>query len=180
MRSIWTTNKVLGAITVVLALVGLLVWIPLDTETGILEQVRRKTDIGDAFAPTVADLVLLAGGILLLFEAGGPVLTRAHVMWLGGLLFVLLVGLALIRWTGPVAAFLLSDGTEYRLLRDTWPWKYLGLLTGSVAIVAGLIALVEGRLSLRGVAIAFAVAAVLIGLYDLPFDDLLLPPNGDV
>jgi len=46
--------------------------------------------------------------------------------------------------------------------------------------VTGLIGLVEGRITMRGVVIGLGSAIVFIIIYDLPFDDLLLPPNGDV
>ena len=69
---------------------------------------------------------------------------------------------------------------EYRLLRDTVPWKYVGFASGGFVIVAGASSVVEGRFS-RSAALAGIVAVLLIiALYDLPFDDLLLPPNGDV
>jgi len=47
-------------------------------------------------------------------------------------------------------------------------------------MVFALIALTERRCTWRAALIA-AVAPALIALcYDAPFDDLLLPPNGDV
>ncbi|MBM7069331.1 hypothetical protein [Actibacterium sp. 188UL27-1] len=173
-------NTVLGLVVIALALIVLLVWIPLDTESGILEQVRRKVTIGDAMEPSLAAILMLVSGILLLVEPGGPALSPAHLRWLAGICGILVLGFALIRWTGPVMAWLWVDGVEYRLLRDTAPWKHLGLITGSIAIVAGLIAVVERRLSVRGILVALTVAGGLILIYDLPFDDLLLPPNGDV
>ena len=65
-------------------------------------------------------------------------------------------------------------------MRDTAPWKYIGFILGGVVLIAGLIALVEGRVSLRGVVLGLMATFALIVVYDLPFDDLLLPPNGDV
>ena len=47
-------------------------------------------------------------------------------------------------------------------------------------VFAGLMALVDGRVSWTGVVTGLLAALVLVALYDLPFDDLLLPPNGDV
>ncbi len=46
-------------------------------------------------------------------------------------------------------------------------------------MVFGLISLVEHRLSWRRAGAALLAVAALIVVYDLPFDDLLLPPNGD-
>ena len=46
--------------------------------------------------------------------------------------------------------------------------------------IAGLIAVVRGHLSMSALVIGL-IASLLIALgYDLPFDDLQLPPNGDV
>ena len=42
------------------------------------------------------------------------------------------------------------------------------------------VALVERRLSLARLVLALAVALALALVFDLPFEDLLLPPNGDV
>jgi len=39
---------------------------------------------------------------------------------------------------------------------------------------------VEGRLSVVSVGVAILATIILIIIYDFPFDDLLLPPNGDV
>ena len=50
----------------------------------------------------------------------------------------------------------------------------------ATGLVAGLIALIEGRLRPRTLLIGALAALALIVLYDLPFEDLQLPPNGDV
>ena len=84
-----------------------------------------------------------------------------------------------MRWAGPALAGLLTD-EGYRPLRDTAPWKYLGFLVGGSGMIAAMISLVEGRISRRAVLIGLVAAVALILVYDLPFDDLLLPPNGDV
>ena len=85
-----------------------------------------------------------------------------------------------MRWLGPLAVELFGAEGSYRALRDTAPWKHLGFVAGGTLLVAGLMALVEGRLTMRGVVIGLLATFALILLYDLPFDDLLLPPNGDV
>ena len=69
---------------------------------------------------------------------------------------------------------------EYRLLRDMIGIKHIGFLIGGVIMVGGMIAVVEGRLSRRALIIGLIWSLVLILVYDLPFEDLLLPPNGDV
>jgi hypothetical protein len=47
-------------------------------------------------------------------------------------------------------------------------------------MIAGSVAQIEGRITLRVLLIACLAVAVLIAIYDLPFDDLMLPPIGDV
>jgi hypothetical protein len=69
---------------------------------------------------------------------------------------------------------------EYRLLRDMIGIKHIGFLIGGVIMVGGMITVVEGRLSRRALIIGLIWSLVLILVYDLPFEDLLLPPNGDV
>ena len=69
---------------------------------------------------------------------------------------------------------------EYRLLRDMIGIKHTGFLIGGVIMVGGMIAVVEGRPSRRALIIGLIWSLVLILVYDLPFEDLLLPPNGDV
>ena len=89
---------------------------------------------------------------------------------------------AVVRLAGPLAAELTVG--DYRPLRDEPPWKYIGFVCGGGLLIFGLMSLVERRLSLARLALAFAVAvAVALALalaHDLPFEDLLLPPNGDV
>lgn len=175
-------NLLVGAVSVALALVLAFVWIPLDTGSGVVETVRRKLVIGDAMAPTVAAMFLLLGGMLLLtFERrapGQPVIFRATVIFALQTAALLGLGLLVMRWSGPLAAML--AGEEYRLLRDSYPWKLTGYVLGGVLIVAGLVARGEHRLGLKAVAVAVLAVLLFVALYDLPFDDLLLPPNGDV
>ena len=183
-----SSNLILGLFFVAFSLVVMFVWVPLDTDTGLIERVRRQVTIGDALAPSVAGLFLLAGGlILLLFERNVP---RQPTVSLGDLGFIatvivlLIASMLVMRYAGPALVSLVSALTqspmEYRLLRDEVPWKYTGYLLGGGIMLAGLISLVEGRTGLRSIAIAVAAVIVLAVLYDVPFDDLLLPPNGDV
>jgi len=166
----------------VLALVIALAWVPLDTDSGILETVRRRVSIGDSAAPTLAAGFVLLGALLLALEArrGAHEITiePRNLGFLAVLLAVIAVALVAMRFAGPLTAGLLSD-TDYRFLRIEAPWKYLGFLLGGVTLVAGLIALVEGRITLRALAVGLAATLVLIAAYDLSFDNLMLPPNGD-
>ena len=182
------SNLFLGAVCLVFAVIVLFVWIPLDIETGVIETVRRRLVVGDSLAPTVAAVFVLLGGLLLIITEGRassqPTITRTNLRFLGAMLVLLLVALILMRYAGPLAVDLMSLGRdqslEYRLLRDTVPWKYIGFVSGGGLLVAGTIAIIEGRLSIRALRIAVVAVIAMIAIYDLPFDDLLLPPNGDV
>ena len=181
-------DTLIGIITMVAALCIGFVWIPLDIETGLIEKVRSRYEIGDAFAPAIATALLLGSGVMVVFEAkkhsAGPLLTLRHIQF--ALIMVLIGGLAigLMKWTGPLAvAFAgLFDGslTTYRPLRDTLPWKYLGYLAGSTCWIAILMTLCEREFKWQRLVLAFIVSLGIAVFYDVPFDDLLLPPNGDV
>lgn len=178
------SNLIIGLLCIALALFAIFVWIPLDTDTGLLEKVRRRIKIGDALFPTVAAGFIAFGGLLLvLFERKAPnqpALRLRDLVFIASALALLLIGFAIMRHAGPVAVALFQGDAEYRLLRDTAPWKHIGFLLGGVVIVAGLISLAEGRFRPKVLGIAIAVVLAMIAVYDLPFDDLLLPPNGDV
>ena len=175
-------NLALGLGAALLALIVALIWVPMDTSTGMIEKMRRQTTVGDALAPTLAAAFILIGGVLVaMLERTETArrLSAGTLSFLLQLLGILALSLAVMRWLGPAVAELLTD-TGYRPLRDTAPWKHLGFLAGGTALVAGLIALAERRPSWRGLLIGAAAALALIAIYDLPFDSLLLPPNGDV
>jgi len=96
-------------------------------------------------------------------------------------LLLIAISLLLMRYVGPLVLHLFEGSSaEYRLLRDTAPWKYLGFVSGGVWLIVSLIAFNERRIRWQHFLIALAAVLVLIAFYDLPFDDLLLPPNGDV
>ena len=181
-------NLWLGLICILAALLVGLLWIPLDTGTGIVERVRRQVVIGDALAPAVAAIIVAIGGLsLCLVERKSrdqAALTRRHLAFLAASTAVLAAGLFLMRWTGPAVVSMFDgrpDGLDaYRPLRDTAPWKYIGYMVGGTVLIAAPIVLTERRLSLKAVAIACLATAALVLIYDFPFEDLLLPPNGDV
>jgi hypothetical protein len=175
-------NVLLGLLACAGALAVALLWVPMDTNTGLIEKVRRQVTIGDALAPALAAGFILLGGLLVLFfepAENAKLLTAKHLQFLTAFLLLMCVSFMIMRWSGPaIGALVLEEG--YRPMRDTAPWKYIGFILGGVVLIAGLIALVEGRVSLRGVALGLLATIALIVVYDLPFDDLLLPPNGDV
>lgn len=173
----------LALFAILCALLAIFLWIPADSGSGIVETVRRQTRIGDALGPTVAASFILAGGVLTLFGRNG---TAARLWWeniwyIVALLLGFALCFALMRWAGPALVIMThGEGAEYRVLRDTVPWKYTGFIAGGFVMVFGMICGAERRLSWRAALIALAAVLALIAVYDLPFDDLLLPPNGDV
>lgn len=182
MGSVDRVNLILGLVVLLLALLIALVWVPLDVSTGLIEKVRRQVTIGDALAPTIATVFLGFGGLLVMvFERPGNAcrLTLRNLQFLAVFLCIIALSFLMMRWAGPAVAGLLTE-EGYRPLRDTAPWKYIGFLIGGAGMIAALISLVEGHLSLRALLIGLVAAIALIMVYDLPFDHLLLPPNGDV
>ncbi len=187
-RDPWSTGIGLGAAAAALA--ALVLWIPNDTETGLVETFRRSTVIGDALAPSAVAILLAALG-LWMAAAGrlgraapiAPGIDRASLDFLGRLAAVLAAGFALLAWTGPAAVGAVNAlGGEigsYRMLLDTPPYKYLGFLLGGFVLAFGSMVVVAGRPRRRDAVAAAAAVAALAALVDLPFEDLLLPPNGD-
>ncbi len=181
-------HLLLGLLALIVAAVLLLVWIPFDVETGIIEKQRRRLVIGDAFAPTVACVFLLLGALgLLLPERNAqnqPGIGIRNLRFIASALAIIALSLLIMRAFGPLAVTLYNEiagsDLKYRLLRDTRPWKYLGFIAGGTLLISGLISLVQGRISWKSIAIGLIAIALMIAVYDLPFDDLLLPPNGDV
>lgn len=125
---------------------------------------------------------MILGGLLAIWAPNDdvPALKASNIGFLIKLAITIAISLAIMRWAGPAMVGFLGIETDYRSLRDTAPWKYIGFVAGGTSLVAGLMALVEGRPSGRGLLIGVLATLVLVILYDLPFDDLLLPPNGDV
>lgn len=194
-------HRWLGWLACVFCGVMLFVWIPLDVDTGIIEKVRRQVVLGDAFAPSIAAIIIGLGGLLILLErvpsstptsptdhrpnksAGlpeeGP--EMADVKHAAMVLLLVAISLYLMRYTGPLLLYVFEGSdAEYRLLRDSAPWKYLGFIVGGLWMIVSLIALNERRVRWQHFLIALAAVLLLIAFYDLPFEDLLLPPNGDV
>ena len=171
------------------ALLTLGIWIPADVESGVVETFRRRIVIGDALAPTAVAVgmigasVLLAVSVILRSRKSVISLDRLSLVFVARFSAVIAIALALTTYTGPLvveAINALGGGIgSYRELRDTVPYKYLGYLMGGTVLVGGAIAVVEQRLT-RGAVLAGALSAITLTLlYDVPFDDLLLPPNGD-
>ena len=69
MKNTLNASTSLALITILVAVLSIFAWIPMDVGSGMFEKVRSRVVIGDAFAPTFAASLLALGGILLLFEA---------------------------------------------------------------------------------------------------------------
>ena len=132
-------------------------------------------------------LIALAGILIALEKSDGlpPAhIVRANIQFLAILIGVFVISIALMCWFGPLAAlgakaFGLTS-QDYGDLRDTASWKYVGFVIGGTTLVATLMALMERRFTWRAIWIGLLAVAGLIVVFDLPFPDLLLPPNGDL
>lgn len=182
------SNLYLGLLCIFFALAVLVFWIPVDVETGLVEKVRGRFKIGDSLAPTVAVGFIFIGGVLLvIFErraSDQPIIQSSQVKFIAMLMAILLVSVLIMRFAGPltVAASnqLLSETHEYRLLRTSFPWKYVGFVLGGVIMIIGIMSLIEKRITLKAIITAVVAVLIIILVFDIPFDDLLIPPNGDV
>jgi len=188
----WTIG--LSLFFIVAGALTLFVWIPYDVETGVVETFRRRTTIGDAMAPTLAAAAILACsvimGVLSILRVrrvddkpAEPGPDRRSYIFLLRLSVVIVMGLFVMVFAGPLAVELvnviLAETGTYRQLKASLPYKFLGYLLGGSIIVTGIIRIVENRFTKSAIWVSvFAVFALII-LYDLPFDNLLLPPNGD-
>ena len=173
----------LAAFILILAALALLLWVPNDTVSGYIQARRGRVSIGDAMAPGLAFGLMALSGLLILLKAREPEtarLTRHDVIFVAALILLVAVFFALMRYTGPLLAALFTEAGDYRVLRDTVPWKHAGFVLGGGGLVAALISWMEGRISLKAALIGLVTTLVLIGVFDLAVDDLLLPPNGDV
>jgi hypothetical protein len=164
-----TTTHGLGIAVIALAALALVLWVPNDVVSGYLVSKRGRVSIGDSMAPGLALGLMVLSGALILCEArktqaqGRP--DGRSLGFLVVMLAICLCTFGVMIWAGPMAVALFKPEETYRNLRDTAPWKYLGFALGGTGLVAVLIGL--------------ATVACLIGIFDLAFDDLLLPPNGD-
>lgn len=183
----------LGLLALAFALIGIVVWVPTDTGSGYVEKVRRSMTLGDALAPTVAFSIIGLGGLMLVVEQIS--LKRAgqsrnqdisasnnnHRDFVLKLLLLFVIYSLTLRYSGPLLTILWPNlDTPYRLLRDTAPWKYTGFIVSGIFLVTSLATWSSRGFRWRFVFISLVVCMLIIALYDWPFDNLLLPPNGDV
>ena len=176
-----TSDRWLGLAFLAFALAVVFVWVPLDVDSGLVESVRRSLVIGDSLGPVAAGFVIGVGGLLAAFR---PVpearrMAFANLVWAAALVLLFAASLATMRYAGPAVAQLFAEN-GYRPLRNAVPWKYIGFVLGGAILVSGMAGLARRRIGGREAALGFAAALLIALAYDLPFEDLLLPPNGDV
>ncbi len=176
-----TKNRWLGLFFIGFALLLIFAWVPLDTASGYIEKQRRQVLLGDALAPTVAGVLILLAAILLMFERGNEQdgLTRDNLVYVIIIVAIVTTSFAIMRYSGPLLAGILTE-TGYRPLRATPPWHYTGFVLGGCFLIFALISFVERRIRWQSFFLALVAVGLITAFYDLPFKNLLLPPNGDV
>ena len=183
-----TKHRATGAVVCLFGVAAMLFWLPNDVDSGLVEKVRRRYQIGDMLAPAMALSVMLAGGVWLVLSGDRATVGRIAAPARAIAMFLGLVGasLLLMRFAGPAAVWiaeaagLVEAGTGYRPLRDTLPWKFIGFLAGGTMMIWALSAYTDNVWSWRRLGIGFLVALAIGAAFDLPFEDLILPPNGDL
>ena len=181
------SNRLLGALVFALALSCLLLWIPRDIDTGWVETVRRRNVIGDSLAPAVAMILTAIAAVALMrhsheddrFQNQG----KWHIIF-GFFIVVFTLTLLLMRFAGPLlvylANFMTGDDLTYRNLRNIRPLKYVGFVGGGTFMLCCLSHFMDRSLSYKRALLFLAISIVIALFFDLPFEDILLPPNGDV
>ena len=184
---------VIAVILLGFAAVTALIWIPADVETQIIHTHRRQTTLGDAFLPTLAvGLLGIAALVQLLMtlgrdrsdgieDTGVDMTTLSFLLPFSG---IVALSLAVMYWAGPIAVdlFVPDDGETartYRQMRGTYPYKLLGYGLGGTAMVFLITSFIEGRFRATRLLSSILAVAALMAIFDLPFDTVLLPPNGD-
>ena len=180
------SDRWLGLFILTFALIAIFLWIPLDSETGMIEKVRRRYIIGDGFAPTLAS-VLMALSALGLTVKIKPQTHNFDVKSARSILFFILTilsSLVLMRYSGPVIISAVDAVTaqdwSYRPLRNSFPFRYIGFLIGGTGLIASLGWFMDVQMSRRILLRSFLITVVVAAVFDLPFEDIILPPNGDV
>lgn len=177
-------DATVAVVGIVLALILLVFWIRLDIETGLIDEWRRTIRIGDALLPTIGALGLLLSALFVgvsVFRRPDPVPSlKFSATFFLMVLAIHFVAIILMLWVGPLLVRLLTvEGVTYRQLLDTVPWKYTGFITGGTFMVFALKSLLERKMTLHSLWVAFVATVVIAFLYDIPFDNMQLPPNGD-
>ena len=165
-----TRNRLLGAVIFTAGLMMLLLWIPSDVDSGLIEKVRRRYRIGDMLGPVVATTIILigAGWLCLSREREAPRSILPPLRAIAMIVGITGSCMLLMRWTGPALVGLADIA---------------GIIDGEAGcgvLIWLLSCQADGKWSWRRLGIGMAIALVMALFFDLPFDDLVLPPNGDL
>lgn len=181
----------IALVCLVLALVVLFLWVPFDSETPSIYTFRRTTYIGDAMLPMVAAAgiaICAAVHLVLSWRRARSNEIASPFDSLTAVFFVIFTGISAVSlvvmyWSGPAALAIFGpsgdEAVSYRQMRSTMPWKYIGFVLGGFIMVFGITSLIEGRVTLKRAISALLAIVALILIFDVPFDTILLPPNGD-
>ena len=182
-----TSDRLLGALLLFLALASLIFWFPADIDTGLVENVRRRNVIGDSLAPTLAMILIGLSALSLIRQSSGDEIVSSHGKWHRHFVFfiiVLICILLLMRYTGPIVIPIVNsfgDGDlTYRNLRNIRPLKYLGYVAGGTLLLCSFSHFMDKSLTRKRAFLFFGISITIALFFDLPFEDILLPPNGDV
>lgn len=185
--SSFKSDIILGVVLAGLALAALFIWIPLDIDTGLVERVRRRNIIGDSLGPTAAMILLGLSALFLMREGRTSKPVETPLKWLAIFAFyviIFLLSLLIMRFAGPfvigLADRLVEAELSYRPLRNVWPLKYVGFVGGGWLLLCALSHFMDSKLSRKRAALFLGITILIALFFDLPFEDILLPPNGDV
>ena len=182
-------DRIIGAVCILFSLFLLFVWIPFDIDSGLASKVRGRSKIGDSLAPTMTAILLGIAGLSVLLSSGSRKSEEEEIkprnfLYIFVVSVLVLLSCGLMYGSGPLIVDFVrvfdSALPEYRTLRNSVPWKYLGYLVGSTFMLVGFFVITGYGSWKRRILVAFLAALALALAYDLPFDDLLLPPNGDI
>ena len=183
----FSSNRLLGALTVMFAVICMTVWIPFDTDTGLVETVRRRNIIGDSLAPYIAMTLVLCAAFALFRQTHADTRFTNQGNWHLIFLFfgtVFVLSLVLMRYTGPalimITNFVTDSDHSYRNLRNIWPLKYVGFVCGGTLLLCSFSHFMDKSLTRKRALLFFGISVMIALFFDLPFEDILLPPNGDV
>lgn len=182
-----TSNRLLGALLLLLALASLIFWIPADIDTGLVENVRRRNVIGDSLAPTFAMILIGLSALSLIRQSSDDEIFNNHGKWHRPFAFFIIVFicvLLLMRYTGPLVIAIVNSFGEgdltYRNLRNIRPLKYVGYVAGGTLLLCSFSHFMDKSLNRKRALLFFGISIAIALFFDLPFEDILLPPNGDV
>jgi len=144
-------------------------------------------------APTMVAWAILLVSIALLIDTAlrsrfqnvieNSIMDAQSFRFLLNMMTVIIISLLFMLYSGPLLVDFINlingENDNYRLFKGSIPHKYFGYILGGFIMVFGSIGVVENKFSANGAWLSIIAVAVLTFLYDVPFDNLLLPPNGD-